>query len=211
MRKFTIRSLAPVALLAIAFSTTALTDAYASTKPRRTAISKVNPTSTKTHLLKTGYKIKHTESGDSYCQSSNLVSGAARCFVDNIVYDPCWAFRLPNSDYSGEACLSSPWSRAVTRLSGMQTGPGPSSTHGRTLWGLRLRNGAKCLETTGAVGDYNGHGYRFVCDDGRKVIDKVNRTKPQWRVRTVTHRRGKAVLGKAYVTRAYIGYGQEGR
>lgn len=182
--------------------------APASAAAKSTVVTYVNPVASSSHLIKHGYRITHRRSGGD-CVGSETVDGAGRCFSGNYVFDPCWPFRFHDSDFSGFVCLAQPWSKSLTYLR-LASSEG-FRTHGHTLWGLQLMNGARCSALSGAVDSYRGQFYRFGCSDGRNLIGGIDARHRLWRVKAVSNHHGKRSAAIAKVTQAWFGYGESGR
>jgi hypothetical protein len=96
------------------------------------------------------------------------VAGAFRCFQGNKILDPCFA--RPGSSVAKMpavlACLATPWSRAVLlRVTGSLPKPEAGSAGDRP-WAFELKNGVRCIASTGTVPAVDGVNLGYHCLDG---------------------------------------------
>lgn len=148
-----------------------------------TTTSNVRPV-TASGLLKPTYHVTATRRHAS-CSThgSEIVRGADRCFAGNFVLDPCWVGTNSRGAYIAEYCLSAPWSHSVLRLKGARP---HTIGHGRGLWALRLRSGARCGFVTGATFAYHGKRANFGCRHNRWLVGRPDRSRPTWTIVQVT-------------------------
>jgi hypothetical protein len=88
---------------------------------------------------------------------------AYRCFAGNAILDPCFA--PPTGKPTQVACVATPWSQAeVLQLS--RPLPSTSPADGNRPWAFQLASGARCVASTGTVGEVAGVNLGYHCSDG---------------------------------------------
>jgi hypothetical protein len=128
---------------------------------------------------------------------------ANRCYGEQNIYDPCFAF-LAVVNGESVACPASPWAMHVvsftaTKLDRLPNFTSPDrvvieSNRKKALpWALELSNGKGCLFAQGATGDVAGRRLNYQCfekTDGEVpwgepagyVVGDLDRTESVWRV-----------------------------
>ncbi|MGN6129169.1 MAG: hypothetical protein ACTHOK_02395, partial [Nocardioidaceae bacterium] len=139
---------------------------------------------TKAMHVAPGYHVVATRRAASCLVGGDVSPSALRCFSRSSVYDPCWPLGAPTGVHA--ACLPSPWSHRVTRL---KVGAGgisglPITAHRGIAWGMTLADGTRCLAFQGAHSTVHGHVANWGCPHGLELLDKPNKQRPVWRIRT---------------------------
>lgn len=152
-----------------------------------TTASVVRPT-TRLGALKYGYHVTARFRGaQCIAGGSEAVTNADRCFVGNLVIDPCWPSVNHRGSYGGDVCLTAPWRHGVVHLRGKN--PHNGGGGGRTLWAARLRDGVRCLFAQGATSTYHHRRLNFYCGRHNWLVGHPNRTHRIWTIREVTSTR----------------------
>jgi hypothetical protein len=100
--------------------------------------------------------------GDSCQQSlSSERPGAYRCFVGNVVHDPCFA------SPQGIVCPEHPWARrAILLEGGADAAPIGEPLAQGLPWGIELADGQRCTFLGGATDLLDDLRANYGCDDG---------------------------------------------
>lgn len=198
------KAAAPVAVLAAALIAIA-TATVAAAAPSRagTTTSDVQPV-TASGTLKAAYHVAATKRHASCIKGgSETIRNADRCFAGNFVIDPCWPGTNSRGRYVADYCLAVPWSHSVLRLKGAKP---HASGHGRGLWALRLRSGARCAFVGGGTSVFHGKRLNFACPHDRWLVGKPNRTRPTWTITQVTEiRNGPRHAHRVAIAHAWFG------
>jgi hypothetical protein len=151
----------------------------------RTRIVIVRPTS-KAGTLEAGYTIKSRLRGE--CEGgARYASGAVYvCGTDKRGYEPCWP--LGAGHETGEVfCLKVPWRRSGTEIAlrkRWEVRLYPPEPH--RIWRAELTTGQRCQPLHGAVSEYDGVPWRFVCGaSGPLLIGEPDEWHEPWTIREV--------------------------
>jgi hypothetical protein len=156
--------------------------------------------------LSPGYRVTQTFHSGTCEAGSDVLAGVYRCFAGNYVLDPCWADRSAAPKPLVD-CVLEPWTHAVTRIE--LTQPLAASPGGpRSIWGLTLAGGQRCLALQGAHSGFDGGRYivNFGCTASLGLVNKPNRSRPSWTIREARVHGASDVLGPTAVI-ATVWYG----
>lgn len=148
---------------------------------RETKVRVVHPFTRDGHL-KPYLHVERTWRG--YCWTGSIGSqqrNAWRCFHRNLILDPCFKHKGVRK----LACMSMPWSHAVTRLRLTKHLPrnGNNGIHNRNVpWGYRLKDGIRCVLGQGTSPEVHGTPLPYVCSGGHWG-STVRRNHPIWRAK----------------------------
>jgi hypothetical protein len=155
--------------------------------PPATQVVTVRPLDEHGHIQASIHVTNEATGGNCHADASEQVNGAARCFTDDYVADPCWA--VPPSGSTTVVCLSLPWSADATRITGVtgaETAVQPNPASQGSPWGIELATGERCIKLTGAhslVGDVV---VDYRCTDDLSLLRTLDRSRPAWTIRTAT-------------------------
>jgi hypothetical protein len=152
----------------------------------------VRPTS-KAGALNPGYTVgKRVNDGE--CEGgARYASGAVYvCAADKEGHEPCWP--LGGGHETGEVfCLEVPWRRDGTEITLRK--PWEVRLYRREphrIWRAELTTGQRCQPLHGAVSEYHGVPWRFVCGAGGPLlIGEPDETREPWTIREVIEHRVK--------------------
>lgn len=201
------KAAAATTILTAALVATLATAAVAAAAPTQaragTTTENVRPV-TASGTLKPGYHVTDTKRHASCIKGgSETIRNADRCFAGNFVVDPCWPGTNGRGRYVADYCLPVPWSHSVLRLKGAKP---HVSGHGRGLWALRLRSGARCAFVGGGTSVFHGKRLNFACPHNRWLVGKPNRTQPTWTIMQVTEtRNGPRHAHRVAIAHAWFG------
>jgi hypothetical protein len=151
--------------------------------------------------LRPGYRVAHH--ARAACQpGSEAVPSAYRCFGDdNLIRDPCW-----RTSAHSAVCLLAPWAHTVTRLRVHGGFGAPLTGLTAVPWGLRLRNGERCLLLQGASEVVNGKRVSYACGRTSLLLGLPDRRRPAWRIQRARSHGSRIVAGReATIATAYFG------
>ncbi|HEY7078016.1 MAG TPA: hypothetical protein VH418_21710 [Solirubrobacteraceae bacterium] len=164
-------------LLAAAAAVAAALPATAALAAAPTRVARVSPF-TRSGQVRPGLRVVTTKPG-TCLPSSEAVPGAFRCFSDsNAVLDPCWKHGA-----HAVLCLPSPWARAATRMHVRGRLGRPAKGTAALPWGLRLRDGERCLLLQGASDVLRGRRINYACTRTRFLAGRPDRRRAVWRIR----------------------------
>jgi hypothetical protein len=156
--------------------------------------------------LSPGYRVTQTFHSGTCEAGSDVLSGVYRCFAGNYVLDPCWADRSGAPKQLVD-CVLEPWTHSVTRIE--LTQPLAASPGGRrSIWGLALTGGQRCLALQGAHSGFDGGRYivNFACTNSLGLVNEPNRSRPSWTIREARVHGASDVLGPtAVIATAWYG------
>jgi hypothetical protein len=133
--------------------------------------------------LAAGIHVRRTASG--YCwttSSADARSDAYRCFVGNVIYDPCFAGTGPAGFV---LCPLSGPASPVLRITLTKKLPRGSSTRNPTRyppWAVQLRSGRWCTILTGATGQIAGLRINYGCAGGGILLGNPRRATRTWTI-----------------------------
>jgi hypothetical protein len=185
--------------LLLALSLLLLAPAGALAAPHTRAV-RVSPVDASGHL-RSGYRVAHR--ARAACQpGSEAVPGAYRCFGnDNLIRDPCW-----RASAHVAFCLAAPWQRRVTRLRVHGGFGAPLGGRASLPWGVRLRDGERCVLMQGASDVIRGKRVNYGCSRTSFLIGRPDRGHAAWRIQRARLRAGRFVAGaRATIATAYYG------
>lgn len=149
--------------------------------PAATTITSVGPVNAARQLAP-GYEIRRRY-GDASCERGSPTVGAAySCFTPRSsagVYDACWV----QADKTHVLCMTKPWVPVVARLH--VTGGYDDSSRFTTVkrpWGLRLRDGKRCLVILGPVHVTQGRTVRYRCSHRVVLAGSIDRRPKTWTI-----------------------------
>jgi hypothetical protein len=108
------------------------------------------------------------------CWTTSIAAPGAdayRCFQGNKILDPCFApagSRAPSANGAPVelACIAAPWSRAlILRVNGKLPASANADVPARP-WAIQLRDGVRCVASTGTVPAVAGVNLTYHCTDG---------------------------------------------
>jgi hypothetical protein len=128
-----------------------------------------------------------TETLTGSCWTGSLAdfrSDAWRCTSGSEIIDPC--FSGTNSPPREVLCPESPFGKEVTALTLSKELPvefADEGTAGEEIpWGLRLANGAECLQTPGGNPEVGGSRVNYYCDRDGYLVGDVDRSPRPWTI-----------------------------
>jgi hypothetical protein len=187
----------PRLLLAVSVLVLAPAAAAAATRTHVVRVSPVNASG----QLRAGYRV--TDRARASCQpGSEAVPSLYRCFGDDsLIRDPCW-----QTGAHSAICLTAPWRHTVSRLA-VHGGFGTPLAGGSSLpWGLRLRDGERCVLLQGATELVQGKRVNYGCSRTSFLLGRPDRRDAAWRIQRVRLRGGHFMAGsRATIATAYYG------
>lgn len=157
-----------------------------------TRIVYVRPT-TKSWSLRPGYTVSARVIGDCG-RASPFVSGLAyRCSVGNLGHGVCWP--IGETGNVREAfCMEVPWDHRGTGIrvrKRLNVEPGPREpSERRTIWGVELTSGQRCVHLEGALSSFRGATTDFGCGAGLKLLGAPDKKQAVWTIREVYFHHG---------------------
>jgi hypothetical protein len=158
-----------------------------SSPPPATQVVTVRPLDEHGQIQPSIHVTDEATGGNCLADASEQVNGAARCFTDDYVADPCWA--VPPSGSTTVVCLSLPWSADATRITGVtgaETAGHPSPGSEWAPWGIELATGERCIKLTGAHSLVGEVVVDYQCTDDLSLLRTLDRSRPAWTIRTAT-------------------------
>jgi hypothetical protein len=167
-----------------------------------THVVRVSPVDASGHL-RAGYRVN--DRARSTCQpGSEAVPSLYRCFGDdNLIRDPCWRTGARTA-----ICLAAPWRHTVSRLT-VHGGFGTPLPGGPSVpWGVRLRDGERCLLLQGASELVHGKRVNYGCSRTSFLLGRPDRGHAAWRIQRARLHGGHFTAGtRATIATAYFGRG----
>jgi hypothetical protein len=130
-----------------------------------------------------------------HCWSGSILdpgrADAWRCITaGSVIHDPCFSNAFPNTA-DVLACAEGPFEGNLVLLT--LTEPLPlvlanQGDDGAAPWALQLVGGAYCTAQGGTTWVVEGMRLNYLCDDGRWVAGRPDRSAPLWVVRYTTDR-----------------------
>jgi hypothetical protein len=185
-------------LLAVSLLVAAVLPASASAAAR-TRVVHVSPL-TKSGQVRPGLRVVSTKPGT--CNPfSEATAGAYRCVSDsNLILDPCW-----RQGAHTVVCMPTPWAHTVTRMH-VRGRLGKPNLKFPLAWGLRLRDGERCLQIQGATSVISGKRVSFGCGHDEFLAGNPDRHHRLWLIHRVRIVHGRFKLGaEATIATAYYG------
>jgi hypothetical protein len=150
-----------------------------------TQLVSMAPVDSRSHL-KPGFTVAASLTG-TCAPGSDVVSGAYRCFGTDGggVFDPCWYDAAKPATPTVD-CLDDPWTTQVTRIVVLRLDPIQGTGSPRDYpWAVMLTNGARCVASQGAHGNYQGRVIDYQCGANLQVLRGLHQIESQWTVDTV--------------------------
>ncbi|HZQ64300.1 MAG TPA: hypothetical protein VFA66_03635 [Gaiellaceae bacterium] len=136
--------------------------------------------------LAPGLTIARTARG--YCWEGSIAdqrSDAWRCFIGNVIVDPCFSDRQARGWVACPA-EGSPFDRRLIRLRLTKALPKELGNHGTPgtgdPWAVKLADGRECTFLTGATSAYHGRRISYGCTRTVFLAGSPNRRRPAWTI-----------------------------
>lgn len=175
-----------------------------------TVVVHIRPTGPR-HRLKPNWSITRHLYGGQCTDGSEAVIGADRCFVGNVILDPCWPTFGPYGHYRGSYCPRAPWRRDGAMISGHHETSGVRKGH--SPWALETGQGRRCVIIEGASSLYHGKRINFYCDARHALVGRPDKTYLRWTILQLTYDTNHDItsVGRVGLNRAWIGISPYGR
>jgi hypothetical protein len=153
--------------------------------------------------LASGISAASTLTGSCFTNSSaSSQSGAYRCSVDNLLYDPCFADAASGAGEVACPKVANPDSVIVIKLTSALPAPLAASSP-VVPWLLVLANGQRCSPITGTGGPpLAGKPQDYGCD-GASVYGMPDENSPTWTASYAPDGAAASAMTEVTVTQAY--------
>lgn len=134
-----------------------------------------------------------------FCEDSALVPGHVyRCFLGNLVAEPCWHAVSQSLPANTVLCLPRPWLHDVLEIEAGHLPPAPTyATDLSHPWGVELSDGQRCLEVNGAGGRFEGRPVDYGCTGTQNsLVGEADRSGPVWTFQSVTIKGSRIQIGQ---------------
>jgi hypothetical protein len=136
--------------------------------------------------IATGVKVSKSDNG--YCWEGSIAdtrSDAWRCFLGNLILDPCFSNETGTSDFV--ICAEDPWSDVIklTLTKNLPQSLANEETSDPTTsapWAIELADGKQCVLLTGATGVIAGLRINYGCTGGGALVGEPHRQVATWTI-----------------------------